>query len=936
MPRTRFLLAGALLFGLLVAPGARAASVPPGLRFRSLIGARVTVHFHQGLESLARQAAALATAQLEHLEARYGTRVGRVEIVLSDTSDSPNGFTTPFPYPLVWIRAAAPDGTSGLGNHDGWLRLVLAHELAHAVHLEPARGALAFGRKLFGRAPFLFPNALTPTWLIEGLATYEETEATAFGRGRDPDARMVLRMAALERRFPQVDEPMAGLDRWPGGEAAYFFGESFARYLSERQGTEALPRLARDRSGRLVPYLDGLSARAVTGRPLQSLWEEWSAEATRGFEAEAARVSAAGLTRTHPLTTRGVRQHGPRFSPDGAWLAYTSVTLDRYGALRVMRPDGSDDRRLVDRSGGGGLAWTPDGRALVFDEPEVHELFSTFSDLRLVEVAGGRVRRLTRGLRASDPDVAPQGGRVVFVRRLGDRSDLFTIAMDGSGLRRLTESAAGTEWSGPRFSPQGECIAAARLGPGGFLDLVLVDPATGRTDGLTEDRARDVEPAWLPDGSGLVFRSDRDGISNLYLLRLADRALFRVTNLLGGAFTPDVAGDGRSVALAAYSARGYDIHRLELDARGLAEAMPFADPYPPSPAAPPEPALAERPYRSLAALAPRFWSPWFESDSEETRIGAATAANDPLLRQAWAAEAHYGTLTHRAGYQAAWRVDRLRPTLLVGARDGWEALASGRERIQEATLRVTLPLRRSLHAVQDAALGFRRRRETLEAGTGRARLDLGALEAAWGLGSAKQYPFSISPVDGWRLRVSAVKEDPAFGSDVSLVKASADARGYLRVPAGLGVVALRGAGGTTWGSPGFRRSFAVGGFPDGSLLDLVATNQALLRGYPDDAFSGRSFLSAGLEWRLPLAHPQRGWRTAPLFLRHLHAALFFDSGHAWSDEFRARDVATAAGAALGADVMLGHALPFTVTAGVARGFSQKGKTRAYVRAGLSF
>ena len=45
-----------------------------------------------------------------------------------------------------------------------------------------------------------------------------------------------------------------------------------------------------------------------------------------------------------------------------------------------------------------------------------------------------------------------------------------------------------------------------------------------------------MEPAWTPDGTHVVFRSDRDGVSNLYALRLADGALLRVTNVLGGAF----------------------------------------------------------------------------------------------------------------------------------------------------------------------------------------------------------------------------------------------------------------------------------------------------------------------------------------------------------------------------------------------------------------
>ena len=39
---------------------------------------------------------------------------------------------------------------------------VLTHELAHVVHLDQARGIVGFGRKVLGRAPYLFPNVTTP------------------------------------------------------------------------------------------------------------------------------------------------------------------------------------------------------------------------------------------------------------------------------------------------------------------------------------------------------------------------------------------------------------------------------------------------------------------------------------------------------------------------------------------------------------------------------------------------------------------------------------------------------------------------------------------------------------------------------------------------------------------------------------------------------
>ena len=134
------------------------------------------------------------------------------------------------------VRAVAPDGSDGFGNHEGWLRLVLTHELAHTVHLEEARGPLARRRASSSAARRSCSRTrFAMSWMIEGLATYEETELTAFGRGRNPDSRMVLRMAALEGRFPKEDQAIYALDAWPGGQTPYLFGEAFLRRRERRR-----------------------------------------------------------------------------------------------------------------------------------------------------------------------------------------------------------------------------------------------------------------------------------------------------------------------------------------------------------------------------------------------------------------------------------------------------------------------------------------------------------------------------------------------------------------------------------------------------------------------------------------------------------------------------------------------------------------------------
>jgi Tol biopolymer transport system component len=936
----------AVLF-LLPAPS-HAASYPPWFHFRTISTARVSVHFPDGYEAMARQAAALADEILERHTRRYGQTVGRVHVVIVDAQDDPNGFASPLPYPLVTIRAVAPDGSDAFGNLDGWLRLVLTHELAHVVHLETAHGLWRAGRHVFGRAPFLFPNSLAMSWMIEGLATYEETEGTAFGRGRNPDSRMVLRAAALEGRFPKEDQAIYGLDAWPAGQTPYVFGEAFLRRLTDESGPETMPRMARQHATQIIPFLDGRTVKKATGAGLHRQWKTWAGLSMESFEHEVASRRAAGLTESVAVTTRGIRQNDPRFAPDGQWIAYSSGTLERFPEIRLVRRDGTSDRRVALRSGGSGLSWAPDGRALVFAELHVHRTFAVHGDLAAVDVESGRVRRLTRGMRAYDPDVSPDGRTVVFARKLGDRSDLFTVALAGGGVRQLTASAAGVEWSGPRWSPTADAVVAARLLPGGWLDVVLVDPATGAVRQLTHDRAKDIQPTFTPDGAAVVFCSDRDGVSNLHSVRLADGRLSRVTNVLGGAFQPSVSPDGRAVAFSSYSAKGFDVRVAALPpppdpgapagADGNDDAgEAFVDTHPAPPPDPTPSAASVEPYHPWSMLWPRFWTPWVDLGGDDDRFGVATGGSDALFRHVWAAQASYGRLSERLNASGFYLYDRFRTTLLVTGQDTTDVYSNGPLRTQEVNVQAALPVRRTIRSVQTLSATYRLERQAVLGSTDPDdRLNLGGIETAWTLASARSYPMSISPSEGGRLRLAWLHEAEGLGSDLSLDKATAEARYYRRVFGARDVLALRASGGTTWGEPKFERSFAVGGYPDSSLFDIVRTNAALLRGYPDDAFTGRRYASASVEYRFPLFTPQRGWRSLPVFLRHFRGTVFFDAAHAWSKQFQIDDVKTAAGASIGVDTALGYALPATAELTVARGFDEPGDTRVYLRFGLAF
>jgi outer membrane protein assembly factor BamA len=305
------------------------------------------------------------------------------------------------------------------------------------------------------------------------------------------------------------------------------------------------------------------------------------------------------------------------------------------------------------------------------------------------------------------------------------------------------------------------------------------------------------------------------------------------------------------------------------------------------------------------------------------------------MRHLYAATVHFTPETERVGFDGYYLYDRFHPSLFVAASDQSTALTDGQRRTQRLSFGASLLLERRALRNQTLSLSWRGEHRVDERDGQTESRRLAGLALNWALGSARRYPFTVAPVEGSTLSLGVETETPWLGSDVTLVKLSADATTHLRL-AETRSVALRVGGATVVGARELTDVYAIGGFPSGALLDRDGIRPAVLRGFPDDARVGRHLLHANAELRFPLLHPQRGLWSIPAFVRHLHGAVFLDLGHAWSGSFDANDAALAVGAAIGVDAFVGHNLPITATAGVARGFGPEGCTRAYWRLGLAF
>lgn len=160
----------------------------------------------------------------------------------------------------------------------------------------------------------------------------------------------------------------------------------------------------------------------------------------------------------------------------------------------------------------------------------------------------------------------------------------------------------------------------------------------------------------------------------------------------------------------------------------------------------------------------------------------------------------------------------------------------------------------------------------------------------------------------------------ALGSLADATTLTADARAYLPALAPHQVLAIRVAGGVSTGNQIAGRTFLLGGAGAGpDVLSFDSGAMSLLRGFPPDTFAGSRIAIMNADYRWPIARPERGHGTWPLFLSAVHGAIFGDAGNAWTGPFQTRDIKISAGAEVSTDLVAGYGFPFTATIGAGRG-----------------
>jgi Tol biopolymer transport system component len=236
-------------------------------------------------------------------------------------------------------------------------------------------------------------------------------------------------------------------------------------------------------------------------------------------------------------------------SPDGRFLTYTDWST---GDLAVRDLKTGENRRPTNKG-----SWLESGEFALFSavSPDgkqvVYAWFNKdgFYDLRIIGADGSNPRTLYRD-KETYPwpmDWSLDGKHILAsFQQNEDRTWQIALVSVADGSVQVVKSL---DWRSPlkvSYSPDGHFIAYDLLtqedGPG--RDIFLLPLDTGEEIPLVQHPANDLLLGWAPDGSGILFASDRRGTLDAWLLPAADGKPLQTPELVQQDLGPNVVALG--------------------------------------------------------------------------------------------------------------------------------------------------------------------------------------------------------------------------------------------------------------------------------------------------------------------------------------------------------------------------------------------------------
>lgn len=208
----------------------------------------------------------------------------------------------------------------------------------------------------------------------------------------------------------------------------------------------------------------------------------------------------------------------PAWSPDGKEIVFRSARDAQWDLWKVSSSGGEPTRITNDADYDYQPAWSPDGKWIVYGSTPGGSSFGLFA---IASLGGPRVQLTEDSSLVSGPEFADHGSTILFSSAQGGSINLWKMSfVPESGafapVHRFT-TGHGDDVNAS-ISRDGEKIAYTAIASG--PDVWELTVATGSLRKVTSENGIEQQAVPSPDGLQLVLRSDRGGVSAIWIADL--------------------------------------------------------------------------------------------------------------------------------------------------------------------------------------------------------------------------------------------------------------------------------------------------------------------------------------------------------------------------------------------------------------------------------
>jgi TolB protein len=206
-----------------------------------------------------------------------------------------------------------------------------------------------------------------------------------------------------------------------------------------------------------------------------------------------------------------------------------------------------------------------DTRIVFVDESGTKE--KRIKRLGIMDQDGANVRYLTNGKDlVLTPRFSPSRQEITYMSYEGGKPQIYLLQLE-TGQRELVGNFPGMTIA-PRFSPDGQKVVMSLLQEDGSANVYAMDLRSRTTTRLTSTSAIDTGASYSPDGTQVVFESDRGGRPQIYKMGADGSNPQRISFGDGSYSTPVWSPRGDLISFTKQSGGQFSIGVMKTDGSG--------------------------------------------------------------------------------------------------------------------------------------------------------------------------------------------------------------------------------------------------------------------------------------------------------------------------------------------------------------------------------